>query len=428
MGREWNGERRFAGAKTIAAFALLVVPLWSAGNAYSQEGNDSGRQRGGSWAREHKIDPLTGKRLQKAREFLVEQQFDEADATLDKLRVRSLNPIEKTTLYTIRGYVALGREDLPAARDYFEQTIALGVLDADKRADHRFMIAQMYMQQENWAQVIIHLNKWFTLEDNPNANSYYFLALAHWQSEDTDSALESVSKAVALSDEPQESWLQLLLATRLTRKEYKESIPVLDELIRRYPKKIYWIQLSTVYGALGDYEESLIPLQLAYTQSLLTEDSEIRRLAELLLYLELPIRAAHVMNSGLDNQIVEEDSKYFELLSNSFILAREYDKAVAPLMHAADLADGGRIYQRLAEVHIQRERWEEAAEALGLALEKGNLPEPGQATLLMGIALYSQKKPGEALTWFGKAKKFSETKHEAEVWLQHIQREMPEDS
>jgi tetratricopeptide (TPR) repeat protein len=428
VGRAGIGEWRFAAVRAIAALVLLVVPIWPAGNAFSQEGDDSGRQRGGSWARKHEIDPLTGKRLQKAREFLVEQQFDEADATLDKLRVRSLNPIEKTTLYTIRGYVALGRENLPAARDYFEQTIALGVLDADKRAGHRFMIAQMYMQEENWAQVIVHLNKWFTLEENPNSNSYYFLALAHWQSEDTDSALQYVSKAVALSDEPQESWLQLLLAARLTRKEYKESIPILEELVRRFPKKIYWIQLSTLHGALGNYEQSLIPLQLAFTQNLLTEDGEIRRLAELLLFLELPYRAADVMRNGLEKQFVDQDSAYFELLSNSWILAREYDKAVDPLMRAAELADGGRIYQRLAEVHIQRERWEEAAGALGLALEKGNLPEPGQATLLMGITLYSQKKPGEALTWFGKAKKFSETEHEAEIWLEHIQREMPEDS
>ena len=82
------------------------------------------------------------------------------------------------------------------------------------------------------------------------------------------------------------------------------------------------------------------------------------------------------------------------------------------------------IYQRLAEVHIQQERWEEAAVALGQALEKGQLPNPGQTTLLMGIVLFSQKKPEQALPWFNKAKGYAETEHEADIWLEHIQREI----
>ena len=116
------------------------------------------------------------------------------------------------------------------------------------------------------------------------------------------------------------------------------------------------------------------------------------RSAQLLLYLELPYRAVDVMKFGLEKRFMEEDSELYELLSNSWIMAREYDEAVDPLVRAAELAQGGRIYQRLAEVHIQQERWQEAAEALELAINKGELPRPGQTTLLMGIVLYSQKK------------------------------------
>jgi tetratricopeptide (TPR) repeat protein len=121
---------------------------------------------------------------------------------------------------------------------------------------------------------------------------------------------------------------------------------------------------------------------------------------------------------------MEEDSELYELLSNSWIMAREYDEAVDPLVRAAELAQGGRIYQRLAEVHIQQERWQEAAEALELAINKGELPRPGQTTLLMGIVLYSQKKPGEALPWFEKAKAFPDSEDEANIWTRHIEREI----
>ena len=78
---------------------------------------------------------------------------------------------------------------------------------------------------------------------------------------------------------------------------------------------------------------------------------------------------------------------------------------------------------RLAEVHIQRERWEEATTALQQAIAKGDLPDPGQAQLLMGIAFYSQKKPAEAIEWFDDAEKYPETESEASTWLKHIERE-----
>ena len=421
-----NGEGQRAGSRMNSAALVLAVLFWTAGcvfagNALAQR---DGEQKSRSWARKHEIDQLTGRRLLKAQEFLVEDKWDEAEAALGKLRLRSLNAAERTKFYTLSGYVAMGRKDLSRARELFELTIAQDFLPLEERADFRFIIARICMEQDNWADAIVNLKRWFLIEEEPNASSYYLLALAYWQAKDTDAALAPALKAVAIANAPQENWLKLLLAIRLTRKEYKETIPLLDQMIRSYPNKTYWIQLSTRHGALGNYPESLIPLQLAYTQGLLTEDPEIRRLAELLLYLELPYRAADVMKFGLESSVVDEDSEYFELLSNSWIMAREYDKAIDPLIRAAELAEGGRIYQRLAEVHIQQERWQEAAEALGLALEKGDLPKPGQATLLMGIVLYSQKKPDQALPWFEKAKAFSDSEQEANTWVKHIKREM----
>ena len=109
-------------------------------------------------------------------------------------------------------------------------------------------------------------------------------------------------------------------------------------------------------------------------------------------------------------------------------MSREYDQAVGPLTQAAELSEGGSIYLRLAEVHIQRERWEEASEALAKALEKGDLPNPGQAELLMGISYYSRKLPADAQRWFNKALKFPETKAEATIWRGHIERELQADA
>jgi tetratricopeptide (TPR) repeat protein len=227
-----------------------------------------------------------------------------------------------------------------------------------------------------------------------------------------------------MTDEPREGWLQLLLALRLTRKEYELSIPLLEELVSRYPKKTYWMQLSTVHGALGNYQESLVQLQLTYRQGLLTEDSELRRIAELMLFMELPHPAAEVLQRGLDEERIARDTEAYELLSNSRIASRDFDLAVEPLEIAARLSETGELYIRLAQVHLQGEDWQAASESLERALEKGGLENEGDAQLLMGITFYSQKQPRQALTWFGRATRHEETAEEATTWLQYIAREL----
>ncbi len=409
--------RRFLAGLTIA---LMATPVLAPIDASAQ---DSGRKKSGSWTRKNDIDKLTAKRLQKATEHLANEEYAEAHAALDRLRIRSLNDLEKNKLYKLRGYIFFNQEELADARKNLELALATESATKEDHETLRFQIGQISMQESNWQAAVDNFNKWFEIVEDPNANSYYMLALAYWQMKDLEGALVPARKAVELTSEPQERWMQLLLAIHLTAKNYEKAIPVYDMLVRRYPKKDYWTQLSALHRALENHDESLVSLQFAYAQGFLTEDSEIRELAQLMLFRELPIRAVEVLRESLDNELVDEDSDFYELLSNSLIMAKEFDEAVAPLTRAAELDDSGRIYLRLAEVHIQRERWEEAAESLQLAIEKGNLPNPGQAELLMGISYYSQKRPDDAVGWFVKAKRFDATKAEATTWLNHIARQ-----
>jgi tetratricopeptide (TPR) repeat protein len=372
----------------------------------------------------HQIDERTNKRLSKAYEQLGAEEYLAARKTLDRMRLRSLNPLERAKVHQIYAFLGYGEGDLEAARESLEKAIAEDALPATVQSEMRFQIAQLYLAEENWSGVVTNLDKWFARVEAPNAAAYYMLAIAHYQLDDVDAALVPALQAVAQSNEPREPWLQLLLALHLTRKDYEEAVPLLEQLAKHFPKKSYWLQLSTVHGALGNYEDALVPLQFAYAQNLLTTDEELRRLAQLLLYLDLPFRAAGVLSLGLEHERIDEDVEVYQLLGNSWIAAREYENAVAPLAQAAKLATTGDLYMRLAQVHIQRERWAEATIALEQALEKGGLADEGDVYLLMGIAHYSQKRPGHATRWFRRALEHSNSRKEAESWLSYIHREL----
>jgi tetratricopeptide (TPR) repeat protein len=399
-----------------------AVALALLGLALAAPAAESEERRG--WGPKHEIDERTGERLQEARELLLDERYGEAAKVIDSIRIRGSNPLERAKTYQLRAFVEYGRQDNDAAREYFEKAVAEGTFSDEEKAEIRYQIAQLFLADQRWKDAIAHLERWFGMVEKPNSAAFYLLALCHYQLSDLDAALSPAQKAVDLTEKPQESWLQLLLALRLTRKEYEESVPLLEALVRHYPKKTYWVNLSTVHGALGNYAEALIPLQLAYEQGLLTEDAELRRLAQLLLYLELPYRAAEVLAEGLAKGVVERDAAAYEMLANSWIASKEYERAVGPLTRAAELAEDGSLFVRLAQVQIQREQWDTAAEALGRALEKGGLESPGDAQLLMGIAFYSQKQPQQAASWFARARQHSETREEASRWLEYLEREM----
>jgi tetratricopeptide (TPR) repeat protein len=369
------------------------------------------------------VRPLVGKRMTTAIEFLEVDQDAEARAKLESLSFGRLNGYERALVYRLLAYACFGTEDFESAVGYFEKAVATESLPIDEEASVRFNIAQLYGALEEWRKVIETLDSWFPYVEEPNPLAYYLIAISYFQLEEFEKAVGPATRAIELSSEPREGWLQLLAALHLQRSDYASSVPVLEQLVTLFPKKQYWVQLSLIYGARDDYEKSLTIQQLAHAQGLLTEDSELRRLARSYLYHQLPEPAAQVLEKGLAEGQIEADRDVLELLGNSWIAAREFGNAVEPLRKAALLSDDGKLYLRLAQVHVQREEWSQAASLLQNALEKGGLDDPGKAHVLLGICYFSDDHPGRARSAFLRAQQHDSTRGEAKAWLEHIRRE-----
>jgi tetratricopeptide (TPR) repeat protein len=382
-----------------------------------------GKRETKKWGKPQTVRERTGKRLNAAMEHYQGERYDEAEAELAKLRLRSLNDFERARYHQISAIVAAGKREPQQARQHLEHALATEALAPDDQAAVRYQIAQLYLGESKWAEAVENLKQWFAISETKPAAAYYLLALAYYQMEDLDSALEPAQKAVELTDAPQESWLQLLLAIRLTRQEYKEAEPVMLELVKRYPKKLYWVQMSTLYGAQEDYERALVFLQLANRQGMLTEDEEVRRLAQLMLARDIPYPAAQLLEQAFEEKRVDGDSNSYELLSTAWIQARDFDRALEPLKHAAESASDGKLFVRLAQLYLQREEWVDAQSAVQRALEKGGLPSVGDAQILMGIAFFNEEKADQALSWFARAREHSDSREEADVWIQHIEQQ-----
>jgi tetratricopeptide (TPR) repeat protein len=373
-------------------------------------------------AMKRQVTKRPGRVLAKAREYLVEQKYDETEKVLKKLNLRRLNEYERALTYRTYAYVAYGRQDLAGSVDYLHKTLDEQSLPIEDSSDVLFQIAQIQTQQQKYAEAVETLKNWFEVVKEPGAAGYFALALAYFQMNDLDAAIEPAKKAIELAGNPQQGWLQLLLAIYLTKQDYNQATPVLVDLITRYPEvgKGYWLQLSSLYGVREDIDRALAVLQLAQRKGFLTDDKDLRRLVQLMQFKDVPVRAARTLEEGLEKKHVEQDWTAYELLGNSYIMARETKKAEAPLARAAELSPEGDLYVRLGQVLLLQEQWEGAAAALRHAVEKGGLDDPGSVQLLLGITYYNAENLAEARTWFTRARSSEKSRKSAESWLQHL--------
>jgi tetratricopeptide (TPR) repeat protein len=294
-------------------------------------------------------------------------------------------------------------------------------LNEQEVSQARYQSAQLYLTQEKWKEGAAALEEWFKTAQNPNSAAYYLLAVAYYQLQDFGRALPNAKKAIELTDKPQESWLQLLLALYLQKDQYNDAIPLLTKLVETSPdKKTYWMQLSAVYGQVEDFKNALAVMQLAYGSGLLTDEAEFQRLADLLVFNEVPYRGGQVLEKALKDNKMQANEKTYEKLADCWIAAGELDKAVDPLQKGGELASTGDMLVRLGEVHAQRQDWEAAKTSIERGINKGKLKDTGAAQLMMGIVLFNEKKLGEARTWFARAQQSPKQRNIAENYVKII--------
>jgi Flp pilus assembly protein TadD len=372
------------------------------------------------------VRTLTQKRLNAAFEAMEEGHYDEARAKLGRLNPERLNPHERALAFRFVAYAAIGQEDSDGAVRYFKKAVEQEALLIDEEVTIRFSIAQIQASLEQWEEVDDTLSEWFKYVEQPNGIAYYLLAISRYQRDQFDDALAPALEALEVSNRPEERWLQLVAALYLQLGEFDSATPILEELVIQFPKKQYWVQLSLIYAAGGDYQNALRVQQLAYAQGLLTTDEELQRLARTYLFHQLPYPAARVLERGLEEGQIEPERGVLELLGNSWIAAREYDNSIEPLQRAADLAEDGRLYMRLGQVSVRREDWKAATALIQKAIEKGGLVDVGKAQMLLGISHFGDDHPKLARRAFRRAREHESTRTDANAWLEHIARQSEE--
>lgn len=405
--------RKLPVAVMICGFCLGLSSI-SVPALAEQRAECSAPQSGGS------MSESTYAVLERAVEDLSNDRFREAERRLTDILDR-VKDYELAIVHQTLGFVFVQQDNYTDALVSFEKALELEALPRQPHEELMLNAGQIYMANNNFEQGIAMLERYLEQTcSEPAPEVHLTLASAYAETQEYESALVQVNLALSKAKQPREQWLQLKLALHFELGQMAECAETLFQLIALVPdREEYWRQLSGVLMQVEKEADALAVMAVAERQGYLQNERDLMNLANIYLMLEIPYKAARLVARGLEDEIIDGTSDNFEYLSEAWIAAREWDYAETILRSAAQSSESGELWQRLAQVLMEKEDWLGAQNALSSALSAG-VPEPGHTSYLLGVAAYYAGNVQEAKQALREAINYPDSEQQARQWLDHL--------
>ncbi len=398
--------------KTILKIALFIASLCTAQYVMAEDDQ------------QYLLSEKTYKVLESAQELMAVEKYSDAENKLNALlkKVDSVS-YEQAIVEQTLGYLFSSQEKYGQASKYFQKALESNALPDKVSHDLQYNLAQLLLADEQYKEGIALLETWLKAEQSPDTSAYVLLASANYRVKNYKRTIETIRIAIKKNKgSVKESWYQILLSAHLELKQYKSAIKVLEALLASYPyKKNYWNQLSALYLQQNKEFSSLAVKMLAQRLEL-GDAKTLINLANMYRYLHIPYKSAQLLVNGIKDGVIDANFENLTQLADSWLSARETQKAADVLQKLTALDNSGKTDLKLGRVFFTMEEWRQAVRPLSAALDKLNDEKVGTASLLLGMVQFHLNDLTKAKKQFMKSVTFDNERNQAGQWLRHVER------
>jgi tetratricopeptide (TPR) repeat protein len=411
-------------SKLIIAIISGTLLLGMSGSAFAQ------KKEGTKKTKETvAMSQAVYEKLAEIQELVEAKDYASAQRLTEELKTKKgLTPYELAQIWNLTGYSYYLQERYQDAIRAYDQVIAQPDLPEALMLSTLKTKAQLQFTLEDYEGALATVRNLMTKISEPSADVLMLEGQALFQLARYDEALIPIKSAINMyrdqGQTPKENWLLLLRVIYFEKKDYESMIDVVKELIVYYPKDTYVLTLAGIYSELGDTKKQLALTEVLYEKGLLNSASHVTNLANLYLMHGLPYKAAVVLEKEMGENIVEANERNLRLLSQAWYQAREDEKAIPPLQRAAEMSKEGELYVRLGQAHINLEHWSEAASSIQQGIKLGGLKRSDTANIMLGMALFNQKRLEQARRAFERASTDNRSKRAAVQWMAYVDSEI----
>jgi tetratricopeptide (TPR) repeat protein len=362
--------------------------------------------------------------INKVQELIDAEQYASALKALEDLQDRRLSPYESAHVLNLEGFVYYQLEDIPRAKQSYERALSQKALPDSLVATLLLTLGRLGLLQQDYGFAVDKLKSVLAMKDQDQPVNRVLLANAYVGLGKHKEALSELTRAIeetrAEGKQPRENWLGLLAGVYYELGDFTSMRDVTRELVQVYPREQYILNLAALLGQLGDEKRQLALVESLLEDGRLSKEHQLKMAANLYLALDLPYKAARLLESSMASGRIESNEKSLEQLSQAWLSAAEVQRAIVPLEQAATMSATGDTYLRLARLRMDAYQFEEAADAARAAIRKGGMREEGGAWLLWGMALARMNQWDRAAEALARAADFDDTQRYAGQWLAYV--------
>lgn len=417
---------------TVVATSILlasgladIAPVIEISSAYAAEEKKERKRR-----RTPALSSRVYSQLARAQEIADKGDVAGGIEVLDAVKEKSasLNSYELAMMHNFYGFIYYNAERMDEAIAAFENVVAQKPIPESLELTTLFSLAQLAMANGNYGKTLKYINKWEELNTGAiPVKNYVLKAQASYQAKDYQGALSYIKNAIERQSadgfKVEENWYVLQRAIYFELKQPKKVTEVLETMVRLFNKPNYWTQLAGMYGEIGEEAKQLAVMEAAYQQGYVTKQSDLRNLSQIYYFNGLPFKAGKILDKGIKDNLVDASEKNIKFLAQSWVGAKEYDLAIDTYAQLAKLIKSGDADQQIAELYLQKGNFEKTIEAGNRASARGQLANPGNLYLALGMANFNLKQFDQALEAFTKAKDIKSSERMATQWLKFVERE-----
>lgn len=326
-------------------------------------------------------------KLQKMVELYEGQKTAEARALADELIADpKANGYEKSFSAQLGAQAAYEANDTATAQAYLKQAIELNGLDNNGHFGAMYMLAQLQVQDEKYAEAMTTIDRFLAESKSVNPEHLVLKGNALYRMDKHAEAATVLKQAIAASPEPRADWQALLMGALAESGDSAGAARMAEEVAAKSPgDKRAQLNLVSVYQQSDQADKAIAVLETLRAAGQLTEDSEYRLLYSLYANSDKQeAKSIDVINDGLAKGVLKPDYNTHIALAQAYYFSDKVPQAIEAYKKAAPLAKDGEAYLNLAKVLWQNDRIPEAKDAARQAKAKG-LKNPADADKVLAL-------------------------------------------
>lgn len=290
---------------------------------------------------EPKIKGLTSKEADALNEGLnAVNSGDAATAQKDLQPIadNSDNPYAKSKALSGLALLKYNSGDTKGAIALQKQSLDLNALPNDDYFPMLYALAQMYVADEDYTQALSALDQWMQQSGKISADAYALKGNVLYRLEKYPEAVTAIQKAKSLSDQPKESWDQILIASYFAMDKYDEAAKVAEAALAKDPNNAKLLMnVVQIYMNAQEYDKALPLLERARTNGQITDETTYVNMAKLYYNAAVSgkdphanaLKAAQVVEDGMAKGIIKPSKDNYKLMGDAYLLGGETSKANA---------------------------------------------------------------------------------------------------